>query len=119
MTVVLSSADFCHKVIVFFISWLAVVLHVACQALISRHFLRTSRTFSNKCRTHISCSTHNFDIIRMPISYSRSARSDISYTSLSESTLTLYVGLARAVSPTNTNFFTTQLQEALYEDLPV
>ena len=39
---------------------------------------------------------------------------------------TLYVGLARAVSPTNTNFrliFTifllTRLQEALYEDLAV
>ena len=37
--------------------------------------------------------------------------------------LTLYVGLARAVSPTNTNFrltfLLTQLQEALYEDLAV
>ena len=36
---------------------------------------------------------------------------------------TLYVGLARAVSPTNTNFrltfLLTQLQEALYEDLAV
>ena len=36
---------------------------------------------------------------------------------------TLYVGLARAVSPTNTNFrltfILTQLQEALYEDLAV
>ena len=36
---------------------------------------------------------------------------------------TLYVGLARAVSPTNTNFrltfLLTQLQEALYEDLSV
>ena len=36
---------------------------------------------------------------------------------------TLYVGLARAVSPTNTNFrltfLLTRLQEALYEDLPV
>ena len=35
---------------------------------------------------------------------------------------TLYVGLARAVPPTNTNFrltfLLTQLQEALYEDLP-
>ena len=34
-----------------------------------------------------------------------------------------YVGLARAVSPTNTNFRLTfllnRLQEALYEDLPV
>ena len=34
---------------------------------------------------------------------------------------TLYVGLARAVSPTNTNFrltfLLTRLQEALYEDL--
>ena len=33
---------------------------------------------------------------------------------------TLYVGLARAVSPTNTNFrlifLLTQLQDALYED---
>ena len=36
---------------------------------------------------------------------------------------TLYVGLARAVSPTNTNFrltfLLTLLQEALYEDLAV
>ena len=36
---------------------------------------------------------------------------------------TLYVGLARAVSPTNTNFrltfLLTRLQEALYEDLTV
>ena len=36
---------------------------------------------------------------------------------------TLYVGLARAVSPTNTNFrltfLLTWLQEALYEDLAV
>ena len=36
---------------------------------------------------------------------------------------TLYLGLARAVSPTNTNFrltfLLTQLQEALYEDLAV
>ena len=36
---------------------------------------------------------------------------------------TLYVGLARAVPPTNTNFqltfLLTRLQEALYEDLPV
>ena len=36
---------------------------------------------------------------------------------------TPYVGLARAVSHTNTNFrltfFLTRLKEALYEDLPV
>ena len=37
---------------------------------------------------------------------------------------TLYVGLAHAVSPTNTNFrltffLLTRLQEALYEDLAV
>ena len=36
---------------------------------------------------------------------------------------TLYVGVARAVSPTNTNFrltfLLTRLQEALYEDLAV
>ena len=36
---------------------------------------------------------------------------------------TLYVGLARAASPTNTNFrltfLLTRLQEALYEDLAV
>ena len=36
---------------------------------------------------------------------------------------TLYVGLAHAVPPTNTNFrltfLLTRLQEALYEDLPV
>ena len=43
------------------------------------------------------------------------------YIYISESTL--YVGLARAVSPTNTNFrltfLLTRLQEALYEDLAV
>ena len=36
---------------------------------------------------------------------------------------TLYVGLARAVSPTNTNFrltfLLTRLQEALYEDFAI
>ena len=36
---------------------------------------------------------------------------------------TLYVGLARAISPTNTNFrltfLLTRLQDALYEDLAV
>ena len=40
---------------------------------------------------------------------------------ISEYGSTLYVGLARAVSPTNTNFrltfLLTRLQEALYEDL--
>ena len=40
-----------------------------------------------------------------------------------QSVSTLYVGLARAVSPTNTNFrltfLLTRLQEALYEDLAV
>ena len=40
-----------------------------------------------------------------------------------ELSTTLYVGLARAVSPTNTNFrltfLLTRLQEALYEDLAV
>ena len=49
------------------------------------------------------------------------------YTSLAyiirEYGSTLYVGLARAVSPTNTNFrlafLLTRLQEALYEDLVV
>ena len=39
------------------------------------------------------------------------------------SSYSLYVGLARAVSPTNTNFrltfLLTRLQEALYEDLAV
>ena len=37
--------------------------------------------------------------------------------------ITLYVGLAHAVSPTNTNFrltfLLTELQEVLYEDLAV
>ena len=40
-----------------------------------------------------------------------------------ECSSTLYVGLARAVPPTNTNFLLTfllaRLEEALYEDLPV
>ena len=49
---------------------------------------------------------------------------DFRFGALSESTVsTLYVGLARAVSPTNTNFrltfLLTRLQEALYEDLAV
>ena len=43
--------------------------------------------------------------------------------SIREYDSTLYVGLARAVSPTNTNFqltfLLTRLQEALYEDLAV
>ena len=42
---------------------------------------------------------------------------------ISECGSTLYVGLARAVPPANTNFrltfLLTRLQEALYEDLPV
>ena len=44
-------------------------------------------------------------------------------TKIREYGSTLYVGLARAVSPTNTNFrltfLLTRLQEALYEDLAV
>ena len=44
-------------------------------------------------------------------------------THIREYDSTLYVGLARAVSPTNTNFrltfLLTRLQEALYEDLAV
>ena len=44
-------------------------------------------------------------------------------THIREYDITLYVGLARAVSPTNTNFrltfLLTRLQEALYEDLAV
>ena len=44
-------------------------------------------------------------------------------TNIREYGSTLYVGLARAVSPTNTNFrltfLLTRLQEALYEDLAV
>ena len=45
------------------------------------------------------------------------------YVYIREYGSTLYVGLARAVSPTNTNFrltfLLTRLQEALYEDLAV
>ena len=45
------------------------------------------------------------------------------FTCIREYGSTLYVGLARAVSPTNTNFrltfLLTRLQEALYEDLAV
>ena len=45
------------------------------------------------------------------------------YIHIREYDSTLYVGLARAVSPTNTNFrltfLLTRLQEALYEDLAV
>ena len=44
-------------------------------------------------------------------------------TTIREYGSTLYVGLARAVSPTNTNFRLTfllnRLQEALYDDLAV
>ena len=47
----------------------------------------------------------------------------ITIQSMREYGSTLYVGLARAVSPTNTNFrltfLLTRLQEALYEDLAV
>ena len=46
-----------------------------------------------------------------------------SFSVIREYGSTLYVGLARAVSPTNTNFrltfLLTVLQEALYEDLAV
>ena len=45
------------------------------------------------------------------------------YGSIREYGSTLYVGLARAVSPTNTNFrltfLLTRLQVALYEDFAV
>ena len=45
------------------------------------------------------------------------------FSVIGECSSTLYVGLAHAVSPTNINFrltlLLTQLQEALYEDLPV
>ena len=45
------------------------------------------------------------------------------YSPIREYGSTLYVGLARALSPTNTNFrltfLLTRLQEALYEDLAV
>ena len=45
------------------------------------------------------------------------------YSIIREYGSTLYVGLARAVSPTNINFrltfLLTRLQEALYEDLAV
>ena len=45
------------------------------------------------------------------------------YIYIRECSSTLYVGLALAVPPTNTNFrltfLLTQLQEALYEYLPV
>ena len=48
---------------------------------------------------------------------------NILITTIREYGSTLYVGLARAVSPTNTNFrltfLLTRLQEALYEDLAV
>ena len=44
-------------------------------------------------------------------------------STIREYSSTLYIGLARAVSPTNTNFrltfLLTRVQEALYEDLAV
>ena len=47
----------------------------------------------------------------------------INIVSIREYGSTLYVGLVRAISPTNTNFrltfLLTRLQEALYEDLAV
>ena len=47
----------------------------------------------------------------------------VAFNHISEYDSTLYVGLARAVSPTNTNFWLTflltRLQDALYEDLAV
>ena len=55
-----------------------------------------------------------FDIRVIPTTY---------YIYIREYSSTLYVGLARAVSPTNTNFrltfLLTRLQEAVYEDLAV
>ena len=51
------------------------------------------------------------------------SRFRVIYIYIREYGSTLYVGLARAVSPTNTNFrltfLLTRLQEALYEDLAV
>ena len=50
-------------------------------------------------------------------------RTGLLYIYIREYGSTLYVGLAHAVSPTNTNFrltfLLTRLQEALYEDLAV
>ena len=62
-------------------------------------------------RRHKSAKKHLLQENSFPLTYIREYGS------------TLYVGLARAVSPTNTNFrltfLLTRLQEALYEDLAV
>ena len=59
----------------------------------------------------------------LPISCKSMIMCGDEYIYIREYGSTLYVGLARAVSPTNTNFrltfLLTRLQEALHEDLAV
>ena len=62
-----------------------------------------------------------FEKVRQPLQCHSNILGGHIYTYIREYGSTLYVGLARAVSPTNTNFrltfLLTRLQEALYEDL--
>ena len=65
----------------------------------------------------------NNNIVKYQPSCGTNVRGGIYLIIITEYGSTLYVGLACAVSPTNTNFrltfLLTQLQEALYEDLAV
>ena len=71
-----------------------------------------AKCFSKKYGNNVC--TSNYPILAIPNKFLLDIR---------ELGSTLYVGLARAVSPTNTNFrltfLLTRLQEALYEDLAV
>ena len=71
---------------------------------------------------NISLNT-SVDVIRVPKACTSGKKLSIDKSFIREYGSTLYVGLARAVSPTNTNFrltfLLTRLQEALYEDLAV
>ena len=62
-------------------------------------------------------------MVQSPLYSIGTARIESNDTTIREYGSTLYVGLARAVSPTNTNFrltfLLTRLQESLYEDLAV
>ena len=80
-----------------------------CSSLLPLPALAT-QTINFSCYTHTQASMHG-NVIGLVSMYIREYGS------------TLYVGLARAISPTNTNFrltfLLTRLQEALYEDLTV
>ena len=85
------------------------------------------RDFYRCCKARRSASHVNKELWQQFQNYAppslRVIRTRFARTNIREYGSTLYVGLARAVSPTNTNFrltfLLTRLQEALYEDLAV